>query len=462
MITRTCGILAHAVAALCVLSCASAAPGAERAYWPEVMFSVRYGPAAHEAKYVTAIRAPAEDMLFVADTAQDCVKRFSAEGVVEAVVDRVPVRLDVEGQPEVLRPLGFVHDIAATPDGRVFLAVGPGPAVHAFSPSGAAEAGSRDKILAELRAHVPYLATRPEVFNVAADAHGFVYLYVSPAPNEYNVALAKLGPDLTFVGVAPGCSVGSDGRTYGFAPNKEPEPNHMVRVWSPSGELERTIRLSPPPELSEGDYDAATGQWRAISGFFADSAGEVYMVLTARRPRSEWVLLRPDFKIIDDIVIYKFDREGSFLLKLVVDGLPYGMDLEPPVAVDPEGNIYHLEYYEDRVDFVKEVLAWEEEVAGASSGPERVGLREALEPLGWLVGWNPRTRTARAARGRRTVEVCVGKRWAVVNGQRAPLSEEVGLESGRVRVPSGFARQVGAREQGPGPFARLAKLAAEP
>ncbi len=62
----------------------------------------------------------------------------------------------------------------------------------------------------------------------------------------------------------------------------------------------------------------------------------------------------PNFKITDDIGIYKFDHDGNFLLKLVLNGLPFWMC--PPVAVDPAGNIYHLEYYKDHVDFVKETL----------------------------------------------------------------------------------------------------------
>ena len=128
-----------------------------------------------------------------------------------------------------------------------------------------------------------------------------------------------------------------------------------MRVFSPKGELEATITLQPPADVSQGDYDYATQRWRAVDDVLFDAEGAIYMVYSTRRPRAKWVELKPDFRITRDTVIYKFDSQGRFVLKLSFEGLPFTTG--PPAAIDPAGNIYHLRYRSDGVDFVKE--AWE-------------------------------------------------------------------------------------------------------
>ncbi len=307
---------------------------------------------------LSALQVPAEDMIFVVDAVQGRVKGFNAAGELVVLAGSRYEKLDVEGQPEVVRRLGMVHDFAATPQGRFYAAVGGAVVgVQAFDEWGVPQPGSRESSAAQILENVcrTYGMYRPpNVFTVEADQYGFVYLHVGPAPVQYNVVLAKFDADMSFVGVVPGFMVGWDGRTYGFVPNKGSEPNDRLLVWAPDGTLEGAIRLRPPAGVAEGDYDYARGIWRAVSGVLFDGQGDVYMVYRVRQPRDTWIELSPDFKIREDIVVYKFDHQGTFLLRLELRGLPFYM--HPPIAVDPAGNIYHLEYYQDRVDFVKEVL----------------------------------------------------------------------------------------------------------
>ncbi len=367
-----------AVVALALVVESEHSVGAEQHYQPQVLFSLAYGmrldqigvhPAADTEESgrpysIGPLTVPADGMIFYVDRVQRRVKRFSSSGELIATADRGVRRLDVEDQPDVLTPLEGVGTVVAGPEGRFY--TGGYRRVQVFSPLGSPEMSVRDSsgrvtqpagwdlLIPQIRAAVMYEGDALHITVMSSDKHSNLYLGVSPAANEYNVALAKFDSDLNFIGVVPGFMVGWDGRTYGFGPSKFPEPNDRLRVWSPDGELERIITLRPPANISKGDYDPATHRWRGVSGVLFDASGCVYMVYNSRRPREQWVELMPNFKITDDTVVYKFDHNGSFLLKLVLDGLPFGM--YPPIAVDPAGNIYHLEYYKDGVDFVKETL----------------------------------------------------------------------------------------------------------
>ena len=365
-----------------------APPAAADHYQREFLFSAAYGPGPDQigvapGVYVSGeeeeqepaslckLCVPAPDAIYVVDAVQMRIKRFDAAGRVAATAESVLGRLDVEGganQPEVLTPIGFIYDFAATPQGLSFAALGgANEKVEVFDSAGVpiasprdsvgkiSEARGWDRLLHQLRDSVPRISpAKADICLVDTDEWGSVYLHVSPAANEYNVVLVKFDADLKLVGTVPGFMVGWDGRTYGFVPSRGSEANDRLNVYSPDGSLERTITLRPPPDVSEGDYNTVLHQWRGLYPLF-DGGGNIYLVLNHRRPADKWRELMPGFQISDDTVVYKFDPRGLFLMKLVLDGLPFWMD--PPIAVDPDGNIYHLEYQKDRVDFVKERLA---------------------------------------------------------------------------------------------------------
>jgi hypothetical protein len=354
-------------------------------YERELLFSTAYGPGPEQIGVQPGISGdedeeepaslwklcvPAPDAIYVADAVQHRIKRFDAAGRVTAIAHSVLERLDVEGgpaQPEILTDIDFIDDFAATPQGLFFAALGGmNEKVEVFDSTGAPLASLRDargkiteprgwdKLLPQVLRRVAHISCgEPDIYSLNTDESGHVYLHVTPAANEYNVSLAKFDPDLNLVGTVPGFMVGWDGRTYGFVPSRSSEPNDRLRVYTAEGTLERTITLRPPEDVSEGDYNSASHQWRGLDPLF-DARGDIYLVLNHRRPADQWRQLMPGFKISDDVVVYKFDRVGSFLGRLVLDGLPFWMD--PPLAVDPDGNIYHLEYDKDRVDFVKERL----------------------------------------------------------------------------------------------------------
>jgi hypothetical protein len=377
--TRTRVGLTLVAAASLALTTASRSCAQSQQYVPQVLFSVPYGmepdqigihpspdtEESGEPYSVGPLTVPAEGMILFVDRVQGRVKRFSSNGELIATADRgVDTLLDAEGQPDVLVPLDGVGTVVAGPDGRFY--TGGHRRVQVFTPSGSPERSVRDSagrvtqpagwdlLIPQIRAAVMYEGDFPYVTVMSCDQYSNLYLGISPAPNEYNVSLAKFGADLNSIGVVPGFMVGWDGRTYGWVASRYPEPNDQLRIYSPDGALEAVVTVRPPARISAGQYDSAKHIWHGSAGTLFDARGSIYKTYISRRPRDKWVELMPDFKITDDIVVYKFDSKGNFLLKLVLDGLPFGM--YPPVAVDPAGNIYHLEYYKDHVDFVKEAL----------------------------------------------------------------------------------------------------------
>ena len=121
---------------------------------------------------------------------------------------------------------------------------------------------------------MPDAPSRLEVFQLAMDQSGSLYLYVSPAPNELNVAgLAKFDADLHYMGAAPGFWVGWDGRTCTSVGGRYPEPNDHFVVYSPDGDLDAAVTLQPPAEVSAAEYDSNLHRWWPTSGVLLDSWG---------------------------------------------------------------------------------------------------------------------------------------------------------------------------------------------
>lgn len=338
-------------------------------YRPQVLFSLPYGkgesqvgihPAAGDERSgepgsLAGLRVPSGDAIYIGDQVQHRIKRLDVAGRVLAVADSCYHERESQVEAETLGRFGRIHDFAVTPQGRIFAAINARTnKVEVYDNGGAPQRQAWQSLARQVRVGVPSRSSDADIFNVDVDQAGFLYLHVAGVENEHNLALAKFDKDLRFVGVRPGFMVGWDGRTYAFVPNREPEPNDQLLVYSASGTLERTLTLRPPADVSAGDYDSGLHTWRAASGVLFDGRGDIYMVYERRRPREDWTTLMADFTIVEDIVVYKFDSLGKFVGKMMFDGLPFNM--YPPVAVDPAGNIYHLRYYPDRVEFIKETL----------------------------------------------------------------------------------------------------------
>lgn len=478
---KTCS--RYYVMLLGVLACVLAAfPGDLYAvpdvYWPRVLFSLPYGPEPEQVGVLPGTHTegdepsvslaplvvPREDVILMVDRVQRRIKRFACDGELVVLAEQGVAQPDTPGEAETIVRLDHVGGVAGDPEGRFY--TGTHGRLQVFDSDGKLQVSQRDAtgelveakgwdlIKEQLRA-VPVIGARQDLTVLAADTDGHLYVGVSPTATEYNVTLVKFDANLQLVGTRPGFMVGWDGRTYGFAPNREPEPNDQLRVYSPSGEVETTITLEPPPDIGKGDYDNSIHRWRAAAGVLFDANGCSYMVLNCRRARDQWVEIAPGFIVADDTVVYKFDPNGAFVTKLVFDGLPF--DIYPPVAVDPAGNVYHMEYCPDRVDFVREELVVYAAGSGGAPPSRHVSLREGLEPRGWMIAWNPATHTATARRGDTKADVSPGGAAVTINGQEIPLSPAPMLASGRVRVPESLIARLLAADHGPATFARLAR-----
>jgi len=362
--TLTCFL----VLGLALLLGGAAAFGAPDEYASKVLFSLPFEEP-EKPVLIDGFKVASEDVICLAQSGRKGIARLNGAGEEFASASSVYRRPpELKGQPEQLAPLGSVYDFAVLPDGRLFVTEeSHAPAVQAFDACGVPQRGSKDAFSTQVlealdQAHGMYRVS--SVSRIYADQFGCVYLRAGPAPNEYNVAIVKFDANMNFVGVMPGCRAGWDGRTYGGVETEGSESNDTLGIWSRDGQPEGVITLRPPDRIANGEYDYRLGKWRACT-VQIDGRGDIYMVHRTRRPRSQWIEVLPGvvrteqyeaprFAIADDIVIHKFTHDGQFATRLVLRGLPYWMDY--PVAVDPSGNIYHLEYYKDRVDFVKETL----------------------------------------------------------------------------------------------------------
>jgi hypothetical protein len=353
-------------------------------YQRQVLFSLGYGPEPEQigispgpgeidmgedipALSVGGITVAADDLIYISDQVQHRIKRFTSKGEMTLVVDKTVVRLlDALGQPDAEVPVSAGGPVVADPQGR-FYAAG-----QVFDAAGVMQLSSRDesgKIVEargtdRLRSQVSaaaaqgiamYEGSEPHIVRQYCDRDGNVYVGMSPAPTEYNLSLTRFDANLQFIQTVPGTSVGWDGRSYGGIPGKESDPNDQLRVWGPNGELERIVTLRPPKGTGAEHYDHAKNRWRyVVYGSLYDGNGSIYMVCQTPLPEDDWIELLPDFTIRKGTTIYKFDHDGNFVLRMDLRGLPF--DINQPIAIDPAGNIYHLEYYKDHVDFVKETL----------------------------------------------------------------------------------------------------------
>jgi len=476
--TNRCAVLLFGVLACLLAGFQGASWALTDTYWPRVLFSLPYGLGPEQVGVLPGtdtegdepsvslapLVVPREDVILVVDRVQRRIKRFTSDGELVVLAEQQIAQPDIAGEAEGIVRLDHVGGVAGDPEGRFY--TGTHGRLQVFDPEGSLQVSQRDAngelveakgwdlIQEQLRA-VPLTGARQDLTVLAADTDGHLYVGVSPAATEYNVTLVKFDANLQLVGARPGFLVGWDGRTYGFAPNRSPEPNDQLRIYSPSGELERTITLEPPAEIAKGDYDSSVHRWRGAAGVLFDGNGCTYMVFNCRRVRDQWVEIAPGFIVADDTVVYKFDPNGAFVTKLVFDGLPF--DIYPPVAVDPAGNVYHMEYCPDRVDFVREELVVYAAGSGGAPPSRYVGLRESLEPKGWRIAWNPSTRTATARRGATRTDVSGKGAPVSINGQEIPVSPAPMLASGRVHVPESLVARLLASEHGPATFARLAR-----
>jgi hypothetical protein len=359
-----------------------AAPTAQ--YQKQVLFSFGYGPEPEQigirpgpgeidmgedipSLSVGGITVAADDLIYISDQVQRRIKRFTSTGELTLIVDKTVVRLrDTPGQPDLEVRVSAAGPVVADPQGR-FYASG-----QMFDADGALQLSVRDKsgkileargtdllrlqvATAAAQGALMYEGSEPSLTRHYCDRYGNTYAGVAHVPNEYNVAIVRLGSDLRPAQAVPGYLVGWDGRSYAWAPSTESERNDVLRRWAFDGTPEGSVAIAPPRGVGLEHYDHAKSRWRYVAyGSLYDGSGSIYIVCRTPLPENQWVELQPSFTIRRGITVYKFDHDGNFLLRLDLRGVPFKMT--QPVAVDPAGNIYHLEYYKDHVDFVKETL----------------------------------------------------------------------------------------------------------
>lgn len=364
--------IAHmSLAILCILLLAQISQAQQALYESQVLFNLAYGPALSqmgirpstfregegEPYSVKALSVPSEDMIFVVDAVQRRIKRFNAQGNLIFAVESKVQESSIKGLPDLMTNIASVLDFASTPQGHFYITLGQ--SVEAFDVEGYRKATPQhegallrgwDRITAQLTPIIELNKLSPNVFDISTDQYGYLYLTLSPADNAYNVHIVKFTPDLTLVGVVPGYTVGWNGKTYGFVPNKPTEPNDKLIVWSVDGRQEKIVELHPPENISQEDY--TNRRWTAVNGVFIDKYGHIYLEVMRSLPKDQWVELSQGFVIDNAVSVYKFDESGKFLTKLSLTGLPFFM--HPSIAVDTDGNIYHLRYNKDKVEFVVE------------------------------------------------------------------------------------------------------------
>jgi len=76
-----------------------------------------------------------------------------------------------------------------------------------------------------------------------------------------------------------------------------------------------------------------------------------------------------------------------------------------------------------------------------SGGKVFIPLRQVLERAGGIVMWLPAQKVVRAQAGQKRIQVAIGSRQAVVDGQSTRLAAPAFLRNGRTMVPARFMEQ---------------------
>jgi len=344
-----------AVALVGVVLAMPACQAAIHEYQPVLMLALPYGDElgmlglapdvpgeseTEEGASLYGLAAPVPDVVYLLDQVQGKVKRVSA-GQIAPVMD-MP---------------GNIWSVCAMPSERMVYSLGQWdlqPAhLAVYDTDGTEVQGAGQSIWDQAIAQVTLAG--PPWFTVAGvDATGEIFLSAAPIATEGNETLIRYGADLVLQRTLPGHSVGWDGLTQGLQSSGGPKSNDRLARYTRDGGIASEALLRPPEECSQGDYDPVAHEWQALPGLFVDCRGEIYVVREPERTPDQYVRLGEGVTIRQDLVIYKFDSAGTFLVKLVLPGMPfYATD---PLAVDLEGNLYHVVHYADHAELVKECL----------------------------------------------------------------------------------------------------------
>jgi hypothetical protein len=390
--------------------------------------------------------APSEDVVWLVDPNQAAAKLYDADGGLVRFVgrpvppgqpdDRDPTQRQQVRMPDgtwsvsPVESLDLTQDFCATPDGRTFVSDSRSRTVLVFDEDGNLEHDAWRHLEGQVRALTGH-EIRPKPPTIYVDRYGCLYLHIR-GPYRSRYFLVKFDPDLECLGTRPGFSPGWDGWTYEWVGSGGVEgPNDVLRVYDADGQSCYELAIVPPVELAGGDYDPACRHWEAADSAHYDAAGNIYMVLSV--PRETPLAIASDLTVERDIAVYKFDAAGGFVAKLILEGTPFYM--HPRIAVDPQGNIYHVRALAGGIEIIKEKLVGLE--AGSAPGePDYAALRQALEPTGWRVHWLASKGCAVASKRHARVEVRPGPEPAILNGRDIPLPYPAKIVDGQLQVPA--------------------------
>jgi hypothetical protein len=387
-VLRLRSALAVSIALLAVVP----APSFDERYVARVLFSLPYGDRDDEiplhvlreveevsTSSLVQIFAAGDGTVWVADATRARVRRFSREGKLLRVVGRKEASVDEEGvilPPRDARricngwglPLTYsIRDVSSFVgrlDGTCYVCSMSPNAVLVFDPEGRLVEPSYDsygyvvrraawqKIQSELAENPIRGAARPSVGDVAVDVEGHLYVEL-PAANEYGEMIAEFSPELDLLGVAPGCRVGWNGHSYARWEGGHGGP-YAMRHWDADGQRQPDIPTVPPADKAAPFYSIERECWTNLDGTAVDRHGAVYIIALHDRDRP--LVSGKGLWINKNVGVYRFSRTGEFLARAIFPGVPFLDFRSAKGIVDPDGNIYHLLYRAEAVDFMVEEL----------------------------------------------------------------------------------------------------------
>lgn len=155
-----------------------------------------------------------------------------------------------------------------------------------------------------------------------------------------------ISPDGKTVVMAQGKTAASNGLFASAEKTSDGEDSANVVLRNDKAEIVRSVTVRPVP-LSRSLRVKAEGA--GFGQLMLDGSSHIYRVWSQADPHP--VDLRPNMKIGTNLVILKFSPEGAPLAEGLVPGSPFGFTRQ--LAIDPQGNLYHLAFRENHVSVVR-------------------------------------------------------------------------------------------------------------